>query len=170
MPAIFVSNHNSALDIPLVDSLLGSYPRIWMSKIEYGKIPVFGYLIKKFNVLVDRFNSFNAARALVKTYSLVKGKSRHVVLFPEGTRSRDGNLQSFFKGFAILAKKLKRPVIPIVISGANKVMPSGSWMIDPRACNIKIFIAKPIFYNSEDTDETFARRVYELFFSYNSKC
>ena len=141
-PAVIACNHTSALDIPLIDSLVGSYPHIWLSKHEYGKVPLLGRLLRRLHVLVPRENARRAVAALVKAAHLAADKPRHLILFPEGTRSRTGELQKFRDGASVLAQKLSRPIIPIMIHGAHKVMPV-SGRVNPKA-SIRIEIGAPL--------------------------
>ena len=67
------------------------------------------------------------------------------------------------KDFSILAKKLKRPIIPVAIIGAYKVMPKGSFLLDPRASNIELIIGESIFMKEEETGKEFTERVREWF-------
>jgi 1-acyl-sn-glycerol-3-phosphate acyltransferase len=142
-PAIIIANHSSALDIPLIEMLVGSYPHIWMSKISYGKIPVFGTLLKRMHVMVDRTGR-DARMALLNMYKMLKDAPRHALVFPEGTRYADGKVHEFYPGFAILAQKLKRPIIPVVISGLHSAFPKKSLLIDSSVQQVTIHIGQPI--------------------------
>lgn len=162
-PALIIVNHTSTLDIPLIDWLVGSYPHIWMSKASYGKLPLFGTLLRRMHVLVNRDNPRQAGRALLKVYNRAKEGNRHIILFPEGTRSKNGKLQPFLGGFAVLAKKLNRSVIPITIKGAFEVMPSNSFLVNPRACDVIITIGEPILPKNNDHVDIFTQNVYNQF-------
>ncbi|MFA5307649.1 MAG: lysophospholipid acyltransferase family protein [Candidatus Babeliales bacterium] len=162
-PAIFVMNHSSALDIPLVEIVAGTYPHIWLSKASYGTIPLFGFLLRRMHVLVDTTSRKDAGAALIKTYGLLKNTSRHALIFPEGTRSVDGNIGNFFSGFSLLAKKLNRPVIPVVISGIHMVYPKNSLIIDSLATTVTITIGKPLFYPPSLSSDEFAVNVHHYF-------
>jgi len=165
-PAIIVANHTSSLDIPLIDELVGSYPHIWMSKAAYGKVPLFGTLLRRMHVLVQREDPRHAARALLHVCKLAHEGPRHVVLFPEGTRSRNGKLQPFLAGFSVVARKLNRPVIPISIQGAYEVMPPQRWHVDPRACDIVVTVGEPMVAEKDETAAAFSARVH-VWFSQN---
>ncbi len=162
-PALIVANHTSSLDIPLIDCLVGAYPHIWMSKSSYGKLPLFGTLLRRMHILVNRDDPRQSGRALLRVYNRAKEGSRHIILFPEGTRSKNGKLQPFLGGFAVLAKKLNRPTIPINIKGAFEVMPSNSLLVNPCACNVVLTIGKPIFPQNSDSADIFTQQVYSQF-------
>ena len=162
-PAIIVMNHISSLDIPLIEDLIGTYPHIWVSKASYTKVPFWGILIKRIHVPVQRDNPRKAIQALLRAYNIVKDKDIHILIFPEGTRSQDGKLQKFLGGFGVLAKKLNRPVIPVAISGSNKVMPKKSLMVSPRASDINMIIGDKFFIGEEEGEKEFVERVRNWF-------
>jgi 1-acyl-sn-glycerol-3-phosphate acyltransferase len=162
-PAIIIMNHSSALDIPVTEVIVGTYPHVWLSKATYGNVPLLGFLLKRMHVLVDTKTYKDACAALLKTYNLLKNSSRHALFFPEGTRSVDGKLGAFSSGFVLLAKKLNRPVIPVVIEGIHKVYPKNSFLIDSLSANVKIIIGKPLYYQPTMSPDEFAIMVRSHF-------
>jgi len=159
-PSIIIANHASALDIPLLEIIAGTYPHVWFSKVEYLKVPCFGFLLKRMHVTVDRTRETSAGRAFVKAYQLVKNHARHVLVFPEGTRHRDNNIHDFNEGFALLAKKLQRPVIPVIISGVAHAFPAKSFLIDSSSGPITLSIGKPMVCGHDELVEDFVKRVH----------
>lgn len=129
-PSIIVANHASALDIPLVEMVMGSYPRLWLSKHIYRKTPILGWLLHRMHVMVNVDSPRDAARALAKIRNMARDKARHVLLFPEGARFTDGKIHDFFAGFSVLADKLQRPVRPIFIRNAGKVLAKEGFLIN----------------------------------------
>ncbi len=162
-PAIFVMNHASVLDVFCVEALMKNYPHIWIGKESLGKIPLFGILMKRMHVLVQRENPRMAIKALLKVYRLVKDKPVHILFFPEGKRYSDGNVHNFLSGFAILAKKLNRPVIPIKIVGTNKIFPKNQFIIDSDFSPVKLIVGKPFYYKRNETEKLFVVRVHDWF-------
>lgn len=162
-PAIIVMNHSSALDIFLMEIIVKRYPHIWLTKEEYTKIPFFSVLLKRMHVPVKRENEMKAARAMVKAINRAKEISSHILLFPEGTRSRDGNMQKFHSGFAVLAKKLNRPVIPIKTTGLHAIFPKGTIFIDYHASQPTATIGKPIYMKPDESTQEFSNRVESWF-------
>ena len=162
-PAVIVANHASNYDIYLLEILMQGYPHVWLSKESYLKIPLFGFLIKRFGVPVDRENAFKAGKALVRAYNLVVGNARHLVLFPEGTRFDDGKIHNFHSGFAVLAKKLGRPVVPIFVSGLDKFLPKRNWLVSPEFRNITIIVGKPVFCGQDESSDLFSARIQDWF-------
>jgi len=162
-PSIIIANHASALDIPLLEIIAQTYPHVWLSKAEYLKIPFFGFLLARMHVTVDRTHETSAGRAFVKVYQLIKNHPRHLLLFPEGTRYDDGKIHDFNEGFALLAKKLGRPVIPVVITGVAHAFSAKSFLIDSSAGPITMSIGKPMICMSDESVEDFVKRVHTFF-------
>ncbi len=122
-PVIFMSNHQSNFDIL---SLLAAMPRqfYWIAKKELFEIPVFGHSMQRSGYIpLDRGDGRKALQSIDAAAATIhQGKS--VVLFPEGTRTPDGNLLPFKRGGFILARKAAVPVIPVTINGSGKINPA----------------------------------------------
>lgn len=113
-PYIFVANHRSFLDIPI---LFRSIPvnLYFMAKKEVKKIPFVGwYMMATGMIFVDRGNAVKSMASLDKAARMVRG-GKSVLMFPEGTRSRDGHLADFKKGPFKLAQKAKVDIAPVGI-------------------------------------------------------
>lgn len=161
-PSIIIMNHSSALDIPVVEMLAGSYPHVWMSKSAYRKVPFFGILLNRMHVAVERSSLTSARNALTKMFTLLDNRPAHGLLFPEGTRHDDGQIHKFYQGFAVLAHKLNRPVIPVLTIGLHAVMPKNSIIIDSNK-PITIIVGKPIRCPEGSTVEAFTAQVHQYF-------
>ncbi|PHR65421.1 lysophospholipid acyltransferase family protein [Alcanivorax sp.] len=129
---VIVANHLSQFDIFVLYGYLGVDFR-WVMKHELRKIPVIGICCEKLgHVFINRDNteaaiaSLNAARA-----RLANGAS--VLFFPEGTRSRDGQLKPFKKGAFKMAQELGMPVLPVTLSGTFDILPAGTLRLHPGA-------------------------------------
>ena len=161
-PSIIVMNHASALDIVLVEKIMGSSPRIWLGKNEYSKMPVLNWILKRMHVLVDAQSPTHAARALKMLHNQAVTNDAHILLFPEGARFSDGSIHRFFKGFAILAGQLKRSVIPVYIHQAQKVYPKGSFLIE-STLPISLIIGGPLKSKKSQSHEEFVAEVRDWF-------
>jgi 1-acyl-sn-glycerol-3-phosphate acyltransferase len=162
-PAIVIANHASALDILILEKVAGPYPHIWLSKSEYGRLPIMGALLRRMHVLVDRYNPRKAAAALMQACKLAQGGARHLLLFPEGARSESGELQEFNEGFVILARKLNRGVIPVNIRDAHVAMPKKSVVVSSQMPPITVILGKPLMISPDETNAQFLSRVQEWF-------
>ncbi|HKG20899.1 MAG TPA: lysophospholipid acyltransferase family protein [Blastocatellia bacterium] len=132
---VLTPNHQSFLEVPLLVTYLKRNPG-FLAKKEVFKYPVFGYGIGLMGVVpVDRSNTQSAIEsARTATRMLRRGKS--YVVYPEGTRSRDGRLLPFKKGAFVMAVDAGVPVVPLSISGSTRIMPKGEIKIYPATVYI----------------------------------
>ena len=114
---IFASNHASLIDIPLLLIAVNRYT-VFIAKSELSKIPIFKSILDMAGfIFVDRKNNDNAVKSMNNLMDDIKKIPRSVAIFPEGTRTIDGELLPFKKGAAIFAINTNIPVIPVAISG-----------------------------------------------------
>ena len=161
-PAVFVANHQSHLDIPVLSSLL-PYRSLWFAKRELFWIPVFGQGMRAVGQIpVDRGNR-EAARASIEAAAgeVVRGFS--VTIFPEGTRSADGTLRPFKLGFAHLAAASGAPVVPLVLRGTGLLWPKGAWGTRPGTVEVTVLRPLPPPQGGdEDALRHFAEQVHSV--------
>lgn len=167
-PAIFVMNHSSALDIPLVESIIGNFPHIWLIKKEYEKIPVFGWLLGRMHVFVDRKSARSAFLSLRRALDLTAHKRRHLLIFTEGTRSASGEILPFMRGFAFLAQKLNRPVMPISLHNVHTLLPKSSWTVRSDALPLSVRVGEPLTMKENESIDEFVVRVQDWFLANHS--
>jgi 1-acyl-sn-glycerol-3-phosphate acyltransferase len=118
---LFMSNHESVLDIPFLFHACPVPPRM-VTKAELFKVPVFGPALKAAGFIsIDRKNRTRAIKSLQEAGEVIK-QGRPLLIFPEGTRSRDGSLLPFKKGGFMLALELGATIIPIGIQGAFEMI------------------------------------------------
>jgi 1-acyl-sn-glycerol-3-phosphate acyltransferase len=140
-PQIFMSNHQSDIDILVVLGFVPGQFR-WIAKKELFKIPVFGSAMRNAGYIeIDRQNHENALKSLdIAAQKIREGKS--VMTFPEGTRSKDGTIKPFKQGMFHLAIKAGVPIVPVCIIGAGAIMSKRSLQINPG--KVTLIIGKPI--------------------------
>jgi len=140
-PQIFMANHQSDFDILIVLTHIPGQFR-WLVKKELFHIPVFGAAMKSAGYIeIDRNNREKAMQSLDQAALRIReGKS--IMAFPEGTRSRFGEIKHFKQGTFYLAIKSGAPIVPISIIGSGEIMPKRSLKIKPG--KIKLVIDKPI--------------------------
>jgi 1-acyl-sn-glycerol-3-phosphate acyltransferase len=134
---ILVSNHQSTFDI---FALLGYLPIQfrWTAKAELFHTPFMGWAMSRIGYIpIERSSPKKAYRSMLRAAEVVR-KGTSVIIFPEGTRSPDGNLQPFKKGVFLLALKSQAPILPITIQGTSKIMRKGDWRIYPGQVSIQI--------------------------------
>lgn len=158
---VFTGNHQSHIDVVAVFSILPLTVR-YIAKKELFKFPVFGWAMSAAGIIkVDRSNREKAIKSIEKAGQTIKN-GVSVILFPEGTRSSDGEIHAFKKGAFVLASKSKVPVIPISISGTRNILKKHSLSLKPG--KVKIVFSKPIEstnYNMDDR-EKFANDVRKV--------
>lgn len=141
-PQIIVSNHQSWFDVFVLAARLPVRYR-FVAKKELEAIPVFGRAWKSCgHVAVDRGDREAAIEAMDRAWHEIRKERLTMILFPEGTRSRDGRLQPFKKGAFVLAIQGQVPILPVAIVGSREVMPKGGRRI--RSGTITLRIGSPI--------------------------
>lgn len=122
-PYILMANHQSHLDPPSI-ILSSERPIGFLAKHELKRVPVFGWAMERTgHVFVDRKHK-DKAHASIDTAALRVAEGRCVLVFPEGTRSPDGELLPFKKGGFVLAMKAGVPIVPVGIAGTREIFPS----------------------------------------------
>lgn len=137
VPHIFVSNHASHLDVVCIARVipLGLF---FIAKKELAKVPFLGqYMYVIGHIFVDRKNKEKANESLRRAAEKIKS-GKDVITFPEGTRTKTGELMIFKRGSFLIAKDGGIPVMPIAVIGTREILPSGGWMIRPGRVHIAI--------------------------------
>ncbi|CAA0806481.1 1-acyl-sn-glycerol-3-phosphate acyltransferase 1-chloroplastic [Striga hermonthica] len=155
-PAIYVSNHQSFLDIYTLLTLGRSFK--FISKTSIFLYPIIGWAMFLLGVIpLKRMDSRSQLDCLKQCITLIK-KGASVFFFPEGTRSKDGKLGTFKKGAFSVASKTGVPVIPIALIGTGDIMPAGrEGILNPGS--VKVIVHPPIGGNNPDELCTEARNV-----------
>jgi 1-acyl-sn-glycerol-3-phosphate acyltransferase len=139
---IFVGNHESAFDIPLAWAGI-KHHLVSVSKIELKWIPIFGWAMQAAkHIFVDRSNRLKAIKSLQNAAESIKKNPRSVMLFPEGTRSKDGKIHQFKKGGLLLAIQAQLPVVPMALCGTRDVAVKGAHKL--KSTPIELHIGEPI--------------------------
>jgi 1-acyl-sn-glycerol-3-phosphate acyltransferase len=135
---IFVVNHQSNIDIPvLIQSLVGFQLR-WIAKKELLWVPFFGWAMwASKHIIVDRSDSLNAVKSLKKAKERLQA-GISIVIFPEGTRSKDGKLLPFKKGGFLLATQTNTLIVPVTINGSGATLPVGGWRLIPGTIEVRV--------------------------------
>ncbi len=142
-PALFLSNHQSLVDIAtIIDTLPPAVPWRFVAKKELVRVPIFGWcLITTGQIIIDRGNREKAVRSLERAAARIRG-GVSVIVFPEGTRSAAGSLRPFKSGPFHLAVAAQVPIVPVTVSGSQRITPKGSLNVHPGT--VRITFGKPI--------------------------
>ena len=133
-PVILAPNHTSYLDPPAAGSGLAR-PVHFMAKQELFRIPILGWVLPRVHAFPVRRGA--ADRAALRRAEELLARGEIVVIFPEGTRSPDGQLQQPELGIAFVALRTKAPVLPCALTGTNRMLPGDSPLIRPAKVTIR---------------------------------
>jgi 1-acyl-sn-glycerol-3-phosphate acyltransferase len=148
---IFMSNHVSNLDPPVLMPYLPGRSSVLLKKQLMG-IPILGTAMRmaKF-VPVERGHSVEAAKTSIAAAGDALRSGLNILVFPEGTRSKDGRLSAFKKGPFFLAEDTRAPVVPIAISGTQHMMSKGSMAVKAGVARIEFLKPiEPVDYATRD--------------------
>lgn len=134
---IVVSNHQSIYDILVLYGWIGVDLK-WVIKKEVRRIPVIGFAAEKGgNIFIDRSNPRAAYESLQQARKkIMNGTS--IIILPEGTRSRTGDLGEFKRGAFWLARELKLPILPVTIKNTRNILPPNTLRLFPGRAVMKI--------------------------------
>ncbi len=138
---VFLANHQSFFDIFALAGYLPVQIR-WVAKASLFKIPFVGWSMTASGYIsVEREDRKNAYKAFMASVEKLKSGAS-IVIFPEGTRSRDGVIGPFKKGGTLLAMRAGVPMIPVTIMGTAGIIQKGSWRVNPG--RVKIILSPPL--------------------------
>ena len=141
-PYFIVSNHQSALDIPVILTILSGGCR-FMAKDSLMRLPLFGFLIARNGVVpVDRTNVRATKRSLDAMIESLQLNPISFAVFPEGTRSVTGRLLPFRRGTMKICQRSGLPVVPLAIDGTRTVHKRGTWRFCPG--DVRVTVCAPI--------------------------
>ena len=158
-PVIFAGNHQSFLDGLIVNQVIPNSildETYYFADIKHFKKKYMKFIGENSNIILVDINKnlINSLQLLSK--AIRTGKN--IVIFPEGTRSRDGKMNSFKKFFAILSKELNVPIVPFVIDGAYDVYPPNEKY--PRSGTVKVKFLEKVYPENMDYNEI-TEKIYE---------
>lgn len=160
-PCIIVANHRSALDgLLLTYKLPNKINRntFFFAKKKHWKNKFSLFMAKKNNIILMDINK-NVRESLQEMCAVLR-KGKNIVIFPEGTRAKNNNLNKFKETFAILSKELNVPVVPVVINGSERAVYHNIKVPLPRfMAKINVDVLKPIYPSEEQTAEKLRDKV-----------
>ncbi|MFH1836565.1 MAG: lysophospholipid acyltransferase family protein [Candidatus Omnitrophota bacterium] len=157
-PYIAVANHASLADPPFVGSACKKDAVSFMAKKELFDAPILGAWTRSVNCIP--VNRGSASATSLKEAIKRIGEGKVVAVFPEGTRSEDGNLQEAKRGIGFIIAKAKVPVVPIYIEGSNIAFPKGRKI--KIGTPVKVIVGKPVMPEEfSEKDEHSGKQNYE---------
>ena len=151
---IIMMNHTSFADVFYpIQVARGKYTAILAS--WNFKIPIWSRMLKSFKAIpVYRRNRSKAIESIKKAEHIIKSLGYHIVIFPEGTRTKNGKLQPFKKGGFHMAINTNTPIVPVVIKGGFRFKPKTRWYIKPTIIEIEVCdVINVDKYNTNNLDE-----------------
>jgi 1-acyl-sn-glycerol-3-phosphate acyltransferase len=148
-PYVFMSNHLSFLDGPLLVAVLDRPVRVIVKRFVF-RVPVLG-LGMRFTgyVPLDKEGAGSGRKSIARAAQLIKEKGYSFLIYPEGTRSPDGKLQPFRRGGFFLALEAGAPIVPVTIRGTYELMPRAKWHI--RKGSVRIIFHEPLAVVSRES-------------------
>jgi 1-acyl-sn-glycerol-3-phosphate acyltransferase len=138
---VYVVNHLSALDIPILYANLPFHFRI-LAKRELFRYPFMGWHLRRSGQIpVDLDNPKKSIRSLHRAVDAIKSEMP-LVIFPEGGRSEDGQLQPFMGGAFFTALKAQVDIVPMAVIGSYEMLKMNTWHIMPRP--LRLLVGQPI--------------------------
>lgn len=161
-PAVFVPNHQSYFDIPVLLAWLDK-PHPLVSKQEVKKIPLIRTWMELLDcVFIDRSNARQSVTALGEAAKNMTQRSRSFIIFPEGTRSRGEEMGEFKNGGFRAALKAGVPVVPVMIDGTYRVMEANHMWIRPASVRVKVLPPVPTQGMSREESREIGEKVREM--------
>ncbi|HLU66386.1 MAG TPA: lysophospholipid acyltransferase family protein [Kofleriaceae bacterium] len=149
---VYMSNHQSHMDIPVLYATVPSPTLRMVAKRELFRIPGFGRAMRAASFIeVDRADRARAVASLKRASELIES-GVSVWIAPEGSRTRDGSLGALKKGGFHLARDTGTPIVPVALSGTYRVLPPGSTAIQP-GMPVKVVFGAPIPVDGRATSD-----------------
>lgn len=153
---LYASNHQSLLDVLVLGSTLpGDFK--WAAKRSLMNIPFLGWHLRLAgHVPVDRHSGKRAAAEVIHRFEEVMRAGKPLLVFPEGTRSEDGEVKEFKNGGFYAAVRAERPVVPVALDGAAELMKKGAvdtGSYDGPMRRVVVMIGAPIAPRTEGTEK-----------------
>jgi 1-acyl-sn-glycerol-3-phosphate acyltransferase len=143
---IFISNHQSYFDIPVLMQAVPNNIRFIYRK-SLSQIPIFGWAMYLSGYIpINRDNARKALKSLRKAAEKIK-KGISIVIFPEGTRSTEEKLGEFKRGMFVIAEEAKVKLVPVTINGSRKILPKQKFIINSG--KVIVTFNKPIEFRDD---------------------
>ncbi len=146
-PVILAMNHQSYLDPPLA-GITCDRAIYFLARRTLLNVPLLGWVLPKVNVIP--VNQEGVDRSAIKAMIRVLQAGNGILVFPEGSRTLDGNLQPAEPGLGLVIAKTLAPVVPMRIFGANEALPRRGGRL--RLVPITVVVGEPIFFNPADLE------------------
>ncbi|MCQ2293242.1 MAG: 1-acyl-sn-glycerol-3-phosphate acyltransferase [Bacteroidaceae bacterium] len=152
---VFIANHQGAFDIFLIAGYLHR-PFKWMMKKSLRSVPFVGWACEKAGfIFVDKASRHGLVQTIKDAREALQGGSS-MAIFPEGSRTPDGQVQPFQKGSFMLARQIGLPLVPITIDGSFQVLPRSKGFFFVERHPLRLIIHEPLAPDDEAMEKSFA--------------
>jgi 1-acyl-sn-glycerol-3-phosphate acyltransferase len=149
-PAVLAANHQSMADILVLYGLI--HPFKWVSKAEIFKVPIIGWNMRMNDYVRLERGRATSAKKMMKACLEHLARGASIMIFPEGTRTRDGELRPFKHGAFTMAIDAKVPVVPILVEGTYTILPPTGWVLTQGMTRPTVRVLDPIPYDATGGD------------------
>ncbi len=137
---ILIANHTSLFDIVAISAF---NPRIsWFGQEKLLKVPLFGTMLKSMDYIPMRMANIRNTKHMMEQL-VEKSRDKTVAIFPEGTRTKDGKLNPFYRGFIYLLRATETDILPVTLNGFFSLKPKHRFYINFRS-RLEVIIHEPI--------------------------
>lgn len=158
---IVISNHQSLVDILVAFTLFFHFK--WVSKAELFSIPLIGWNMSLNRYIKLRRGNSKSIKQMYNACETHLNEGSSVYLFPEGTRSETGEMRTFKEGAFVLAKRLHKPILPLVINGSRTAVPKNSFNFHGKT-HIRVEVLPPVQPSTfeEETARNLADKMHDM--------
>lgn len=142
-PALLVVNHQHFFDIQLLAALIPP-PLYFVARLEVGGVPLIGSMLRRGGHVLIARGSGNANDDALETATARLAEGGRVVVFGEGTRSKDGSIHTLRSGAFRMAARAGVPLVPVVLAGTRSAFPRGWWPALPTRLRAAVLPARPV--------------------------
>jgi 1-acyl-sn-glycerol-3-phosphate acyltransferase len=164
---VVVCNHNSMMDVPITSpGIPGANKTI--AKIEMARVPIFNIIYKRGAILVDRRSDKSRRESFLKMKQVLD-MGMHMCIYPEGTRNKtDKPLKEFHDGAFKLAADTGKPIMPALIFGTRRMLPSGKSLYF-KPGRLEMHFLDPIPVQPEDTTHDLKEKTFRIMWDHYEK-
>lgn len=150
VPCVIISNHQSILDILFINCLC--YNLKWVSKIENMKVPILGWYLRMADYIVINRGDPESKELMMEKSMRCLRQGTSVMMFPEGTRSANGDLGFFRRGAFKMAIDAGVPILPVVLDGSGGILPKHG-LVFTTGHRVKLKVLDPVYPGSFRTTD-----------------
>jgi len=159
--AIYISTHQSILDFPALSTFIKKY--LIFANVNLGKYPIVAYVCDIAGVKYISGKGVDKVSQIYNDFQKQLNDGKNVIFFAEGTRHTGDKLLDFKRGAFRLSKKTNKPIVPIVIEGAYKLLPRKAWCFrTTKRTKIHVSMLEPLYPENFESDKEMLEYAYKI--------